>query len=164
MFASLFGAVQADIDRQVDWAKTEARRRIRYTVRIAVLAAAGALALIGAVVVGLIALHAWLAAQWTPLIAHGMIGGGMLLLSLILFLAMAAGRPPRVSGRPPLRFATPAAALGALASGTRVGAAARSAQEGLHAASETVRQGSRSSLIGTLVLAGVLGFILSRKR
>lgn len=164
MFASLFGAVQADIDRQVNWAKGEARRRVRYTVRIAIFAGAGIFALIGAIIVGLIALHTWLAAQWTPMIAHGMIGGGLLVLALILFLAAAAGRPPRLAARPPLHLAGPAAALGALASGTGVGTASRAAQEGLHAAGETVKQGSRSSLLGTLALAALAGFIISRKR
>ena len=163
MFASLFGAVQADIDRQVDWAKGEARRRVRYTVRVAIFTGVGVLAVIGAAIVGLIALHTWLAAQWTPLIAHGMIGGGLLLLALILFLAAAAGRPPKLGARPPLQLAKPAAALGALAVGTRP-SAVRSAQEGLKFASETVKQGSRSSLLGTLALAAVVGFIISRRR
>jgi hypothetical protein len=163
MFASLFGAVQADIDRQVNWAKGEARRRVRYTARTAIFAGVGILAVIGAAIVGLIALHTWLAAQWTPLIAHGMIGGGLLLLALILFLAAAAGRPPRLAPRPPLQFARPAAALGALAAGTRANTVSR-AQEGLKLASETVQQGSRSSLLGTLALAAVVGFIISRKR
>jgi hypothetical protein len=164
MFASLFGAVQADIDRQVNRAKGEARRRVRYTVRIAIFAGAGILAVVGAAIVGLIALHTWLAAQWTPLIAHGIIGGGLLLLALILFLAAAAGRPPRLGARPPLQLARPAAALGALALGTHAQATVRSAQEGAKLASETVKQGSRSSLIGTLALAAVVGFIISRKR
>jgi hypothetical protein len=83
---------------------------------------------------------------------------------LILLLAAAAGRPPRLATRPPLQFAKPAAALGILASGTRAGAMSRSAQEGLKLASETVQQGSRSSLLGTLALAAVIGFIISRKR
>ncbi|MEJ0076957.1 MAG: hypothetical protein WDO17_16235 [Alphaproteobacteria bacterium] len=164
MFASLFGAVQADIDRQVDWAKGEARRRVRYTARIAIFAGAGIFALVGAAVVGLIALHTWLAAQWTPMIAHGIIGGGLLLLALILLLAAAAGRPPRLATQPPLQFVRPAVALGALASGSVVGAASRSAQEGLKFAGETVRQGTRSSLLGTLALAALAGFIISRKR
>jgi len=164
MFASLFGAVQADVDRQVDWAKNEARRRVRYTARIAIFAGVGILAMLGAAVVGLIALHTWLAAQWTPLIAHGIIGGGLLLLALILLLAAAAGRPPRLGPRPPLQLARPAAALGALASGTRAAGVSRSAQESLHLASEAVQQGSRSSLLGTLALAAVVGFIISRKR
>jgi len=164
MFASLFGAVQADIDRQVNWAKGEARRRVRYTVRVAIFAGVGVLAVIGAAIVGLIALHTWLAAQWTPLIAHGMIGGGLLLLALILFLAAAAGRPPRLGARPPLQLARPAATLGALATGAGAGKVSRSAQEGAKLASETVKQGSRSSLLGTLALAAVAGFIISRKR
>jgi hypothetical protein len=164
MFASLFGAVQADIDRQVNWAKGEARRRVRYTVRTAIFVGVGIVALIGTAIVGLIALHTWLAAQWTPLIAHGMIGGGLLLLALILFLAAAAGRPPRLGARPPLQLARPAAALGALAASTGPSAVSRSAQEGLKLASETVKQGSRSSLLGTLALAAVVGFIIGRKR
>jgi hypothetical protein len=164
MFASLFGAVQADIDRQVSWAKDEARRRVRYTVRIAIFAGAGILAVIGAAIVGLIALHTWLAAQWTPLIAHGIMGGGLLLLALILFLAAAAGRPPRLGARPPLQLARPAAALGALALGTHAQATVRSAQESAKLASETVKEGPRSSLLGTLALAAVAGFIISRKR
>jgi hypothetical protein len=163
MLASVFGAVQADIDRQVNWAKGEARRRVRYTVRIAIFAGAGILAVIGAAIVGLIALHTWLEAQWTPLIAHGMIGGGLLLLALILFLAAAAGRPPRLAARPPLQVARPAAALGALAAVSRGNVIPR-AQETVQAASETVKQGSRSSLLGTLALAAVAGFIISRKR
>jgi hypothetical protein len=164
MFASLFGAVQADIDRQVNWARSEARRRVRYTARLAVVAGAGVLAIIGAAVVGLIALHTSLATQWTPLIAHGMIGGGLLLLALILFLAAAAGRPPRFATRPPLQLARPTAALGILASGTRADRLSRGAQEGLRVASETVQQGSRSSLLGTLALAAIIGFVISRKR
>jgi hypothetical protein len=97
MFASLFGAVQADIDRQVEWAKSEARRRVRYTVRIAIFAGAGVRAVIGAAIVGLVALHSWLAAQWTPI----------LLLALILLLAAAVGRPPRLAARPPLQLVSP---------------------------------------------------------
>lgn len=163
MFASLFGAVQADIDRQVGWARNEARRRVRYTARVAIFAGAGIFALLGAAVVGLIALHTWLAAQWTPMIAHGIMGGGLLLLALILLLAAAAGRPPKLAARPPLQLARPAAALGALAASTR-GSTVSRAQEGLKLASETVQQGSRSSLLGTLALAAVAGFIISRKR
>ncbi|HWP14994.1 MAG TPA: hypothetical protein VNM46_05165 [Xanthobacteraceae bacterium] len=164
MFASLFGLVQADIDRQVDWAKEEARRRVRYVVRVAILAGIGAFALVGATAIGLIALHTWLAAQWTPMMAHAIVGGGLIVFALIFFLAALAGRPPKLATRPPLQFAKPAVALGALASGTGIGAASRSAQEGLKFASDTVQQGSRSSLLGTLALAAVVGFIISRKR
>jgi len=127
MFAALFGAVQADIDRQVDWAKGEARRRARHVVRIAIFAGIGVFALVGAAVIGLIAPHSWVAAQWTPMIAHGTIGGGLLLLALIFFLAASVGRPPKLATRPPLQFAKPVAALGTLASGTGIGAAAERA-------------------------------------
>ena len=73
-------------------------------------------------------------------------------------------RPPRLAARPALQLARPAAALGALATGTRAGGVSRSAQEGLKLASETVQQGSRSSRLGTLALAAAVGFIISRKR
>jgi len=101
MLASLFDAVQADVDRQVNWAKGEARRRVRYTARVAILAGTGVLAVIAAAVIGVVALHIWLAAQWTPLIACGMIGSGLLLLALTLFLVAAVGGAPRLAARPP---------------------------------------------------------------
>src|SRR4051794_408725 len=105
-----------------------------------------------------------LAAQWTQLVAHAMIGGGLLLLALILLLAVPVGRPPRLSARPPLQAARPAATLGILVSATRAGDVSRSAQEGLNLASKTVSERSRSSLLGMLALATVIGFIISRER
>jgi hypothetical protein len=63
MFAPLFGAVRADIDRQIGWAKGEARRQTRYAVLLGGLTGVAALATLGAIVVGLIALHSWLAMQ-----------------------------------------------------------------------------------------------------
>jgi hypothetical protein len=85
MFAALRSAVRADIDRQIGWAKDQLKRQTRYTALMGILAGVAALAALGAVIVGLIALHSWLAMQTGPFVAHGLIGGGLLLLALILF-------------------------------------------------------------------------------
>jgi hypothetical protein len=79
MFAALMGAVRADIDRQIGWAKDQVKRQTRYTALMGILAGVAALAALGAVIVGLIALHSWLAMQTGPFIEHGLIGGGLLL-------------------------------------------------------------------------------------
>ena len=63
MFAPLLGVVRADIDRQMGWARAEVRRQIRYAVLIGAIAGMAALAALGALAVGLIALHSWLAPQ-----------------------------------------------------------------------------------------------------
>ena len=52
MFAPLLGAIRADIDRQVGWAKDEVRRQTRYATLTGVLAGVAALAALGAIVVG----------------------------------------------------------------------------------------------------------------
>ena len=99
MFAALLGAVRADIDRQIGWAKHEVKRQTRYTALIGILAGVAALATLGAIVVGLIALHSWLAMQIGPFVAHGVIGGGLLLLALVLFaLAFIRRRPGSLHG------------------------------------------------------------------
>ena len=101
MFAALLGAVRADIDRQIGWAKHEVKRQTRYTALIGILAGVAALATLGAIVVGLIALHSWLAMQIGPFVAHGVIGGGLLLLALVLFALAFTRRRPRLVARPP---------------------------------------------------------------
>ena len=55
MFAPLLGAVRADMDRQVGWAREELRRQVRYTALIGAIGGMGALAAIGVLIVGLIA-------------------------------------------------------------------------------------------------------------
>jgi hypothetical protein len=97
MFAPLLGAVRADIDRQIGWAKQEVARQTRHTALIGILAGAAALATIGAIVVGLIALYTWLATKHGSFIAYGMIGGGLLLIASILFTLTVAGRRPRLA-------------------------------------------------------------------
>ena len=97
MFAALRCAVSADIDRQIGWAKDQLKRQTRYTAVTGIIAGVAALAALGAVAVGLIALHSWLAMQIGPFVAHGLIGGGLLLLALILVPKRAAA--DRAGGR-----------------------------------------------------------------
>ena len=52
MFAPLLGAIRADIDRQVGWARDEVRRQTRYATLTGVFAGLAALAALGAIVVG----------------------------------------------------------------------------------------------------------------
>jgi hypothetical protein len=117
MFAELRSAVYADIDRQIVWAKDQLKRQTRHTALTGILAGVAALAALGAVIIGLIALHSWLAMRTGPFVAHGLISGGLLLLALILFaLALIRGRP-RLAARPPLQIARPAALVGTLGQG-----------------------------------------------
>jgi hypothetical protein len=162
MFAPLLGAIRADIDRQVGWARDEVRRQTRYATLTGVFAGLAALAALGAIVVGLIALYLWLSMQADPFIALGMIGGGLLLLAVLLFALAFIRRRPRLAVRPQLQIAQPAALLGTLrpASYDKIVAGG---EPTLNLATETVRHGSRSALLGTLVLVAVAGLIAGRR-
>jgi hypothetical protein len=162
MFAPLIGAIRADIDRQIAWAKDEFKRQTRYTTLMGALAGAAALALLGAVVVGLMALHLWVAVQAGPFVAHGVIGGGLLLLALILLAVVFIRRRPRLAAPPPLQIARPAALLGTLGQGGYAKVVAGSEQT-LNLATITLRDGSRPVLWGTLALAVVAGLIVGRR-
>ena len=101
MLATLLAAIRADVDRQIGWAKHEVTRQTRHGVLIGALAAAAALAVLGAIIVGLIALYTWLAPRHGPFAAYGMVGGGLLLTGLVLFaLSMLWRRPGSHRGRP----------------------------------------------------------------
>ena len=162
MFAPLLGAIRADIDRQVGWARDEVRRQTRYATLTGVFAGVAALAALGAIVVGLIALYLWLSMQTDPFIALAVIGGGLLLLAVLLFALAFTRRRPRLAVRPQLQIARPAALLGTLrpASYDKIVAGG---EPTLNLATETVRHGSRSALLGTLVLVAVAGLIAGRR-
>ena len=162
MFAPLLGAIRADIDRQVGWARDEVRRQTRYATLTGVFAGVAALAALGAIVVGLIALYLWLSMQTDPFIALAVIGGGLLLLAVLLFALAFTRRRPRLAVRPQLQIAQPAALLGTLrpASYDKIVAGD---EPTLNLATETVRHGSRSALLGTLVLVAVAGLIAGRR-
>jgi hypothetical protein len=162
MFAPLLGVVRADVARQVGWAKNEIRRQTRHSVIIAVLAILAGLAVMGAVVVGLIALHLWLAMQYGPFVAHGVIGGGLLLLALIMFALAFARRRPRLASRPALQSARPAAFVGTLGH-TGYDRVVEASGQALHITTNTLRRGSRPALFGTLALVSAVGLIVGRR-
>ena len=154
MLATLLDAIRADIDRQIGWAKGEVGRQARFTGLTAAFAAVGALAVLGAIVVALIALYRWLAMQVDPFIALGMIGGGLLLLALILLMLVFVRRRPRPALRPRLQIAQPAALLQTFRQGS---------QPPLKLVTDTMRHGSRSAFLGTLAVITVIGLVIGRK-
>ena len=154
MFAALRSAVHADIDRQIGWAKDQLKRQI--------LAGVAALAVLGAAVVGLIALHSWLAMQRGPFVAYGLIGGGLLLLALILFALALIRRRPRLAARPPLQITGPAALLGGLRQG-RPDKVVAGGEQTLELATGALRDGPLSTLLGTLALAVAMGLLVGRR-
>jgi hypothetical protein len=166
MFAPLLGAVRADIDRQVGWAREEVRRQFRHAALIGAIAGGVALAGLGTLIVGLIALHSWLAPQVGPLVALGMIGAGLLILILILMLilllvAFSLRRPP-LKTRPALQV-VPSAAL--FRAGTTLSADQEIAigKDSLGLATDTLREGTRSELLGALALIAIAGMIAGRR-
>jgi hypothetical protein len=120
------------------------------------------LAVLGAIVVGLIALYMWLSMRLDPFMALAVIGGGLLLLAVLLFALAFIRRRPRVAERPQLQIAQPAALLAALRPSSYDKLVA-GAEPALKLATESVRTGSRSALLGTLVLVAVAGLIAGRK-
>ena len=162
MFAALRSAVHADIDRQIGWAKDQLKRQTRYTALIGILVGMPALAALSAVIVGLIALHSWLAMQTGPFVAYGLMGGGLLLLALILFALALIRRRPRLAARPPLQIARPAALLGGVRQGS-YDKVVTGGEQTLKLATETLRDGSGSALLGTLALAVAVGLLVGRR-
>jgi len=162
MLAPLIVAVRADIDRQVGWVKHEVRRQTRYTALTGILAGVAVLAVLGATVVGLIALHSWLAMRTGPFIAHGMIGGGLVLVALILFTLASIRRHPRLAARPPLQMLRPAALL-ATPGSERSSKSMPGAGQTLKLRTHAPRDGSRSAILATLALAAAAGVILGRR-
>ena len=161
MFAPLLYAVHADIDRQLGWARAEARRQIRYALLIGAIAGMVALAAIGVLTVGLIALYAWLAAQVGSLTALGIISAGLLLLMLALLLVAFSLRRPGLKTRPALQVVRPAALF---RTGTRLSGneASVDTEGSLHLA-HTSREGARSELLGALALIAIAGVIAGRR-
>src|SRR5215467_15641749 len=162
MFVALRSAVRADSDRQIGWSKEQVKRETSYTVLMGILAGVAALGALGAVIVGLIALHSWLAMQTGPFVAYGLIGGGLLLLALILLSLALIRRRPRLAARPPLQIARPAALLGGLRQGSYDKVAAGGEQT-LKLATGTLRDGPLSTLLGTLALAVAVGLLVGRR-
>jgi hypothetical protein len=162
MFARLLGAVRTDFDRQIGWARNEIKRQTRHTALTAVLAGVAGLSALGAAVVGLIALHSWLALQYGPFVAHGTIGGSLLLIALILFTLAFVRQRPKTISPPRLQSAQPAALFGTLRQGS-YDEAISIGERAFKAATTTLRDGDRTALLGTLALAVVVGLIAGRR-
>ena len=162
MLAPLQGAVRADMDRQAGWARKEARRQMRFAVLIGAVAGMGALAAVGALTVGLIALHTWLTPQLGSLAALGVIGAGLLLLALILFGVAFSLRRPGLKTRPALQMVQSAALF---RTGTRLGAdpSIATSKDSLRFATDALREGSRSEVLGALALLALAGVIAGRR-
>jgi hypothetical protein len=156
MFRSLLGAVLADIDRQIGWAKYEVRRQTRHAALKGVLVSVASLAAIGAIVVGLMALYFWLEMQAGLFAALGVIGGGLLLLALILFAIAFARERPGLASPPQLQIMRPAALLGTLRQGTH-------SDQTIKLAAGPRSHGSRSALLGVLTLATIVGLLAGRR-
>ena len=157
MFAPLLGAVRADIDRQISWAKAEVRRQTRHAALLAALFGVAVLAAFGSVIVGLIAVYIWLATQHGPFIALGMIGGGLLLLALMLFTLAFVTQRPNFASQPPLQFLQPITSLGSKDRNFT------SLDPTLKLATDTLREGPRSAMLATLALATVIGLMVGRR-
>jgi hypothetical protein len=162
MFAPLLGVIRADIDRQTGWARQEARRQIRYAALVGAIAGMGALAALGALTVGLIAFYFWLAPQVGSLAALGIIGAGLLLLMLILFLVAFSLRRPGLKTRPSLQAVQPAT-LFATGADLSADQAIPGGKDSLRLASDTLREGTRSELLGALALIAIAGVIAGRR-
>jgi hypothetical protein len=157
MFAFLLAAVRADINRQVGWGREEVRRQARYAVLIGTIIGMAALAALGALTVGLIAIYCWLAPQVGSLAALGIVGAGLLLLMVILLLVAFSLRRPRLKTRPALQVARPAALF---SNSTHVSAGEDGA---LRLASNNLPDGTRSGLLGALALIAIAGVIAGRR-
>jgi hypothetical protein len=162
MFATLLGAMRADIDRQVDWAQGEVRRQVRFAAVSGALGGVAALAAVGALVVGLIALHEWLETRVGALASLGIIGGSLLAVALILLMAVLLLRRPPAAARPALQMARPAALFGALGP-ARASRTIAGGEESLRLATSALQEGSRSQLLGALALVAVVGLIAGRR-
>jgi len=156
MFRWLFGAALADIDRQIRWAKFEIRRQTRYTALKGALLGVASLAAIGAIVVGIMALYFWLEIQAGLFAALGVIGGGLLLLALILFVLAFGREGPGLALPLRLQIMQPAALRGTLRQSTRSDRAIRLAVGPSH-------HGSRPALLGMLALAIIVGLLAGRR-
>jgi hypothetical protein len=120
-----------------------------------------ALAALGVLVVGLIALHFWLAPQIGSLGALGMIGAGLLSLTLILLLVAFARRRPELKTRPAVLVARPVALFRTPANLSTDQAI--TGQGSPRLASDTLLGRNRPELLGALALFALVGVIAGRR-
>jgi hypothetical protein len=162
MFAPMLGVVRADLHRQVDWAGKEVQRQIRFALLIGAIMGMAAFAAFGALTVGLIALHSWIAPQVGSLPALGMIGAGLFLLMLVLLLVAYSLRRPGLKARPTLQ-ALRAATLFRTGSDIGTDQVIATGTDSMRLATDTLRDGSRSELLGAIALIALAGVIAGRQ-
>jgi len=90
-----------------------------------------------------------------------MIGAGLLLLMLILLLVAFSLRRPGVNKRPALQVVRAATLF---RTGTNLNAkqAVATGEDSLRLATDTLREGTRSELLGALALIAIVGVIAGR--
>ena len=162
MFGRLAALVRADVDRQIAWLRTELGRQSRYVVLTLVLAAAAALCALGAIVVGCVALYAWLAMRFGPNVAFAVLGGGFALLAFMLCVLAFARHRPKVRHPPTPQSVRPATLVNSVKQAGYADAI-RAGEQVYKVANANLRHGSRQSLFGTLALAAVVGLIVGRR-
>jgi hypothetical protein len=119
-----------------------------------------ALAALGVLIVGLIALHAWLTPQVGSFASLGIIGTGLLSLTLVLLLVVSLLRRPELKTRPALRVGQPATLF---RTNTQSNQTIAAGEDSLHFATNTSREGTRSELLGALALIAIAGVIAGRR-
>jgi len=98
----------------------------------------------------------WLEMQAGLFAALGVIGGGLLLLALILFVLAFGEARPGLASIPRLQIIQPAALLGTLRQCARSDRAIKLAAGPRH-------HGSRPALLGMLAVATILGLLAGRR-
>jgi hypothetical protein len=146
--------------------KQQIVQQVRHTTQTIVLALVGAFFGLVTFGVGLIALYLWLERDYGPFVALGVIGLGTLVITCVLLaIAFLRGGPTSRSSaaRPALRRA----ASGGRAVDTgfdRIAQRATDASERVVGNTQSLfQQGSRKSVAGLLLVAGVLGLIVGRR-
>jgi hypothetical protein len=91
-----------------------------------------------------------------------MIGAGFLILMLILVLAALSLRRPGLKTRPTLQVAQPATLFRA-ATAPGPDQAIAAGKDSLRLATDALREGTRSELLGALALIAVVGMIAGRR-
>jgi hypothetical protein len=172
MFAAFANTVRADARRQIDWIRTEVERQTRYSSATVALAAAGALAAIGVIVVALVALHLWVAMRYGPFAGLGVVAAVLALAAAFaLSLAYARKRPairpaPALQSVASLKSVSAQSVLNKLKPGFldfKLDPTPETAERVVKAASDTIQNGSRSAVYGTLAVAMVMGLVLGRR-
>ena len=171
MFGVLARLLEFNVGRRLMSAgldfKQQITRQIKHTTQTIVLALAGGLAALVTLGIGLIALYLWLARDYGPFVALGVIGLATGVIALVLLsIAFLRGGLPTAhssSSRPALqRAGSPARA--AETGLDRLAQRAADAGEQVVGTTQSVfEQGSRKSVVGLLVVAGVLGLIVGRR-